>query len=124
MIDAKVWEVLAENAHFEVGTVVVYIETPAAEGKRASAELLLSARTSQSSSTKLNHLRSFSLAENDLMIQHTVMHRCWMQQASNPLHIAIRLSRPLNPALVFKRRLQDVSISRTGKPIIRIQGGR
>ncbi|KAM0797260.1 putative NADH-ubiquinone oxidoreductase 39 kDa subunit [Usnea florida] len=32
--------------------------------------------------------------------------------------------RPLNASLVFRRTLQDISISRTGKPIIRIQGGR
>ena len=50
MIDAKVWEVLIEKAPPE-GPLkyhsLLYIEIPAAEEKRASAELLLSAPAQQ-----------------------------------------------------------------------------
>ncbi|CAF9907570.1 NADH-ubiquinone oxidoreductase 40 kDa subunit [Imshaugia aleurites] len=52
------------------------------------------------------------------------MQKCWTRQASNGLRAAIKFGRPFNSALVFRRTLQDISISRTGKPIIRIQGGR
>lgn len=58
------------------------------------------------------------------MVQHTIMQKCWAQTVPTGLRAAIKSLRPHNAALVFRRGLQDVSISRTGKPIIRIQGGR
>ena len=53
MIDAKVWEVLIEKAppegplKYHSRDSLLYIEIPAAEEKRASAELLLSAPAQQ-----------------------------------------------------------------------------
>ena len=47
MIDAKVWEVLIEKAPPLKYHSLLYIEIPAAEEKRASAELLLSAPAQQ-----------------------------------------------------------------------------
>ncbi|CAD6590729.1 MAG: NADH-ubiquinone oxidoreductase 40 kDa subunit [Alectoria sarmentosa] len=52
------------------------------------------------------------------------MQKCWAQKVPIGLRASTRSPRPLIAALVFRRGLQDVSISRTGKPIIRIQGGR
>lgn len=102
----------------------------------ASAEFLLPGRASRN--TLINsRLRSFypvevkveaeaeAEAEDELIVvQHTAMQNSWTQQASNGLRATIIPPRQLSPALVFKRALQDVSITRTGKPIIRIQGGR
>lgn len=70
-------------------------------------------------------LRSLYPTEDELIVvQHTAMQKPWTQQASNGLRATIKSPRQRSPALVFRRTLQDVSITRTGKPIIRIQGGR
>ena len=65
----------------------------------------------------------FSSGEDE-MVQCTVMQKCLATPASNGLRAATKVPKTCNGQLDFRRGIQDVSISRTGKPIIRIQGGR
>ncbi|KAL9586700.1 MAG: hypothetical protein Q9212_000708 [Teloschistes hypoglaucus] len=51
------------------------------------------------------------------------MQKCWISQASNCLRAATRASSDWASNNV-RQTLSDVSITRTGKPIIRVQGGR
>lgn len=43
---------------------------------------------------------------------------------SSGLRAVRQCPRPAQVSVTFQRGLQDVSITRTGKPIIRVQGGR
>ncbi len=52
------------------------------------------------------------------------MQKCWAAPASKGLRTYNRSQRTCNATVVTRRGLQDVSITRTGKPIIRVQGGR
>ncbi|KAI4208705.1 MAG: hypothetical protein LQ348_000026 [Seirophora lacunosa] len=51
------------------------------------------------------------------------MQKSWASPACNGLRAAAKTP-PLRAQTVCKRGLQDVSITRTGRPIIRVQGGR
>lgn len=52
------------------------------------------------------------------------MQKCWASPAANGLRLANKNQRVCNGSLNCRRGIQDVTITRTGKPIIRIQGGR
>lgn len=52
------------------------------------------------------------------------MQKSWISPARTGLRSATQLSRNFKETPVFRRGIQDVSITRTGRPIIRIQGGR
>ncbi|MCJ1411737.1 NADH-ubiquinone oxidoreductase 40 kDa subunit [Ptychographa xylographoides] len=52
------------------------------------------------------------------------MQKCWTAQASNGLRVASRATRSGNTVIQRRGLKQDVTITRTGKPVIRIQGGR
>ncbi|MCJ1274159.1 NADH-ubiquinone oxidoreductase 40 kDa subunit [Puttea exsequens] len=52
------------------------------------------------------------------------MHKSLAKPAANGLRRAVKPPRICHGPMDFRRGVQDVSISRTGKPIIRIQGGR
>lgn len=58
------------------------------------------------------------------MVQREAMQRCWACQPANGFRALGKVPKMHNGSLVFRRGLQDVTISRTGKPIMRIQGGR
>lgn len=59
----------------------------------------------------------------DLVGQRVAMQKSWASPACNGLRAAAKTP-PLRAQTVCKRGLQDVSITRTGRPIIRVQGGR
>ena len=58
------------------------------------------------------------------VVQHPKMQKCWTAPAANGFRTATKLYRVKPVNAPQRRGLQDVAITRTGKPIIRVQGGR
>ena len=61
---------------------------------------------------------------DDPIVQHAVMQRSCASPAADVLRAVVKKQRVCNGSLDCRRGLQDVAITRTGRPIIRIQGGR
>lgn len=61
---------------------------------------------------------------NCLVVQHTVMQNFWACKSPNDFRAMTKVLKARNGSLAFRKGLHDVSITRTGRPILRLQGGR
>ncbi|KAI4154221.1 MAG: hypothetical protein LQ340_001812 [Diploschistes diacapsis] len=52
------------------------------------------------------------------------MQKCWASPANNGLQAVVKVTNPPKVGAIQTRSLNDIAITRTGRPIIRIQGGR
>ena len=77
-----------------------------------------------SADTALQRRLHLSRAANDLLFWHAAMQKCWASPVASGSRVANKHHRMCNGSLNCRRGIQDVAITRTGKPVIRIQGGR